>query len=184
MAGIKAMAVIVSVILTGCAASRQGGVESAPGGLSRSEQVRRFRALEEAAAELDAAQVSELPDVSEEDRFFLLESVVSAPAMDQQRESYVVLPPQEWTIGTTEEGEEIRVAFLQPEGGAMTLDHDGVLEAPDEVSVTWVVRYDRKNVLLTESGTAVSVHVTPVAARVDIPDRNPLFWISSEAPAP
>jgi hypothetical protein len=145
---------------------------------------RRFRALEEAAPELDAAQVPGLPDEAEEDRFFLLDSVVSAPAMDQQRACYVVLPPQEWTIGTTDDGEEIRVAFLQPEGGAMTLDHEGPLETPDEVTVTWIVRYDRKNVLLTESGTAVSVHVTPVAARVEIPDHDELYWISSEASAP
>lgn len=169
-------------ILVGCASSLQGGAETAGSGPSYSDLENRFEALEDGTAEFDGAAISELPEVAEEDDFYVLESVVGAPAMDQSRDVYVILPPREWVIGTNSDGEDIRMAFLEPDGGSMTLTYDGVLETPDEVTVTWIVRYERQNVLLTEAGTALSVHVTPIAARVEIPDERPLYWISGEAP--
>jgi hypothetical protein len=80
----------------------------------------------------------------------------------------------------TESGEEVRFEFLQPEGGAIVISGAESIEA-EEVSSTFILRYSRRNVLLTESGTSLAVHVIPVAVRLDAEGQTPRFWIASEA---
>jgi hypothetical protein len=172
--------VIFFVFLNGCAASRAGGGGTTAHGLDPQEQERRFRILEDSATEIDAAVVSELPEEAESPSLHLIESIVAAPPYDQIHEGYVVLSPQAWIIGTGSEGEEIRMTFLEPAGRTMLIPHAGDLELPDEVSATWVVRYERRNVLLTEEGQAIAIHVTPIAVRLEAPDGEPLYWISPE----
>ncbi len=181
MIGRTTIWLISLTVLASCAASRQRGAETANGRRSQSELEQRYEELEASAEDLDVATIIELPEVSDDDRLYVLESVIGAPPIDQSHGGYVVLPPRDWTIGNSAEGEEIRMTFLQPGGGDMVIHADDELELPDEVSAIWIVRYERRNVLLTEGGTAMAVHVVPLAVRIEVPDGDPLYWVSPEA---
>jgi hypothetical protein len=43
-----------------------------------------------------------------------------------------------------------------------------------------VVRYARRNALLTEAGTSVALHVVPVAARLEAEGEPPRYWASTD----
>lgn len=166
-----------------CSGARQGTRSTTPAG-STGDQTSRFTQLEVSAEELDSTTVSELPEVADEDRYFVVDAVIETPSFDPDRGGLVLLPPQEWTIGVTADQQDVRLELLEPEGGAMVVEAEGELEGVTEASVTWLVRYSRRNILLTEAGRAVAVHVVPVAARFEVAGEEPSFWISSEAPTP
>ena len=178
---------LIGIWLGGCGASTSGaGGETTPTqGLVASGSEARFQQLEGDSVPMDPEHVSELPEVSEDNILLFLEATISAPERDPVLGGFPVEPPAAWTVGATEEGQEVRVEFMEPEGGAvvMTCEAEVELGSP-EITVTWIVRYERRNVRLTEAGTSEAIHVTPVAARMDVEGGEPMFWISSEAPEP
>jgi hypothetical protein len=173
--------------LAGCgAASRagEGGTTPDPGLAGPSGAEARFAALETEAVPMDPGAVAELPEEAESNVLLRLEASSESPERDPVLGGFALAPPEEWTIGASEGGEEVRVEFLEPEGGEVVMACEPDVELPDEVTVTWIVRYERRNVRLTEEGASEAIHVTPVAARLDAEGRAPMFWISSEAPEP
>jgi hypothetical protein len=141
----------------------------------------RFRQLESAATIIDGQRAALLPAEPEQDIYLKLEASLPAPAHDADRGGYPLQPPDKWTVGMTETGEEVRVVFLEPEGGTMTASCPDAAEFSGDVELVWLVRYARRNLLLTEEGPAWAVHVVPVAAQLAPPSGELLFWVSSEA---
>lgn len=140
----------------------------------------RFQSLESRASSLGPETALELPEVAEEDELFVVEATLGIPEREEETGRATIEPPEAWTIGTTESGEEVRFEFLQPEGGAMSVVIPEALEA-EEVVATFILRYSRRNLVLTEAGTSYAVHVVPMALRLDIEGLDPLYWIASEA---
>lgn len=169
-------------LLLACAGTTQSGREgTTPEPADPDALAQRFQALEASSRELNVEIVGELPEVADDDTFLVVEAAISAPSYDSSQGGWVLSPPEEWTVGSTEEGEEVRLEFLEPEGGAMVVSGPADVTIEGEVTVTWLVRYARRNTLLTEAGTAVAVHVVPVAAMLAVDEQPPRYWISSEA---
>ena len=141
----------------------------------------RFRQLESAATAIDGQRAALLPAEPDQDIYLKLEASLPVPAHDRARGGYLLRPPDKWTVGMTETGEEVRVVFLEPEGGEMTVSCPETAALSGEVELVWLVRYARRNLLLTAAGPAWAVHVVPVAAQLAPPSGAPLFWVSSEA---
>jgi hypothetical protein len=123
-----------------------------------------------------------LPEEAEETILVLLEATVPPAARDPVLGGYPVEPLTDWTVGGAESGEEVRVELLEPDGGRVVMACEPDVQLPDEVTVTWIGRYERRNIRLTEEGSSLAVHVTPVAVRLEAEGIEPMFWISSEAP--
>ena len=141
----------------------------------------QFQLLEATARDINAGIAVELPEVAGNDEFFLLEAALVMPEYDEGAGGYILTPPEEWTIGSTDSGEEVRVEFLEPEGGAVIIHGPETMDLSLEASVLWIVRFSRRNVLLTDAGMATSIHVVPVAAHLIASNDDGGFWISSEA---
>lgn len=172
-----------TLLLVCCGGARQGGQgttarSTAADGDGGSAAAARFQALAAEARELSQGVVAELPEVAEADIYLTVEAMLPAPAHDAALGGWPLLPPEGWSVGTTADDEEVRIEFLEPDGGAMFVAGErGELTLPDEVTVTWVVRYARRNTLLTEAGAAVAVHVVPVAARLEAEGIDqPRYW--------
>lgn len=183
MKWIPVLVPLVCGMLFACAGTTQSGSDgTTPGTSGPDEMGQRFQALEASSRELNVEILGELPEVAEDDTFLVVEAVLSAPSYDSEQSGWALSPPEEWTVGSTTEGEEVRLEFLEPEGGAMIVSGPADVTLEGEVTVTWLVRYSRRNTLLTEAGTAVAVHVVPVAAMLVADDQPPRYWISGEAP--
>lgn len=166
----------------GAAGTGAGGTTPAATDLAPPGPQARFAELEAAASPMDPESVAALPEEAEGNHMLVLEASLPTPERDPVLAGLPVEPPAEWTIGASEEGEEVRVEFLEPEGGQVVMACEREAVFPEEVTVTWIVRYERRNVRLTEAGASEAIHVTPVAARLDAEGVDPIFWISSEAP--
>lgn len=178
---------IVAMMSCGCGASPGGGNgATTPAGLpSWPSPEARFAELEALAVTMDPTTVAELPDVAESNVLMQLEATVESPPRDPVLGGFPLEPPSDWTVGASEDGHEVRVELLEPEGGQVVVVAEAGLELSAEVTVTWIVRYERRNVRLTEEGASSAIHVTPMAARLDPGEgAPPLIWISAEAPEP
>lgn len=175
-----------AVLLVCCGGARQGGqgtTAQGAGGDGGAAAAARYQAVAAEARELSQDVVAGLPEVAEADIYLTVEATLPARAHDAALGGWPLVPPEGWSVGTTADNQEVRVEFLEPDGGAMVVAGEpGELSLPDEVTVTWVVRYSRRNTLLTEAGSAVAVHVVPVAARLEAEGVDePRYWAADGA---
>lgn len=171
------------MFLSACGAgtgANQGSTLPA-GAVDISDLVSRFEQLEGSSTEIDPNLVAGLPEVADQEQLLLLESTMPSPDYSAENDGYELVPPEDWTIGTTEEGEEVRIEFLEASGSIIVAVCESEAELEEESTIVWIVRYDRRNVLLTESGMSVSVHVVPIAAMLLYSERDSCVWISNEA---
>ncbi len=168
-------------LLAHCGATSGDGPSTTPTNIGVPDAASRFDQLEGSASELDTSLIGDLPDVAEQDRYFIVDAAIGDPEHDETSGAVTLVPPENWVVGMSDDDEEIRLDFLEPEGGAVAVELSNPPSDWNDVMVTWIVRYERRNVLLTEAGASVALHVIPVAARLELEGGEELFWIASAA---